>query len=82
MDASKLKFLTYDRPESVGHVYYFTYVNILFVVEYSHEVEPHGEGLDEVLHELVGAEFEIVYLEDSNIWTSDREITLDAYRPE
>lgn len=82
MDASKLKFLTYDRPESVGHVYYFTYFNFLFVVEYSHETSSDGEGLDEILHELVDSKLEIVYLEDSNIWTSDREITLDAYRPE
>lgn len=82
MKASKLKFVTYDREESVGHVYYFTHLNMLFVVEYSHETIHHGESLEDVISEMIGKDFEVIYLEDSNIWTSDREITLNGYEGE
>jgi hypothetical protein len=82
MEASSLKFVTYDREESIGHVYYFTFFNFLFVFEYSHEISDiHSESLDDVINEMTGSKYDIIYLEDSNIWTSDREITLDAYRP-
>lgn len=77
MDASSLKFVTYDRDESNGHVYYFTFFDFLFVVEYSHEISDiHSESLDDVINEITGKKYEIIYLEDSNIWTSDREIKL------
>jgi len=81
MEASSLKFVTYEREESIGHIYYFTFFNFLFVVEYSHEISDiHSESLDDVINDIIG-KYDVIYLEDSNIWTSDREITLDAYRP-
>lgn len=69
MEAFKIKTIYYERTNSVGFFTYFTYFNILFVIEYSHEVNiDNVEDLDTVINEIIGNNFEITYLENSNIW--------------
>jgi hypothetical protein len=72
-DASKLKLISFVRNNSRGYAKYFTYESMLFVVEYSHEVnDEESEGLDYVINEMTDNQFNIIFLEDSNIWTGER----------
>jgi hypothetical protein len=72
-DASKLKLISFVRNNSRGYAKYFTYESMLFVVEYSHEVnDEESEGLDDVINEMTDNQFNIIFLEDSNIWTGER----------
>ena len=72
-DASKLKSISFIRKNSQGYAKYFTYESMLFVVEYSHEVvDEKSEGLDDVINEITNNEFDIIFLEDSNIWAGER----------